>query len=80
MGTQNKNSDNRDSKIITVGHFATTPHKYYLIPWSEIARVMPSNMQSVFAVYLWKHKIKRSNDGVSSFTVSDFLKQFYLKK
>ena len=80
MGTQNQNSNNRDSKIITIGHFAQTPNKYYIIPWSEVSRVMPSNMQSVFAIYMWNNKVIRKKEGVSYDLVKEFLKQFYLKK
>lgn len=79
MGTKSEKTNNGNSGIITVGHFALMPHSFYVVPWTEVSRVMPRKMQSDFIVYMWKNNIKRKNDGIGDFIIEKFLKEYYGK-
>lgn len=78
MDTSSKETNNRDSKVVTIGHFAYITDIFKYIPWSEIQRVMPAKMRGDLLLYIWNHKIKKKAQGVLYDDVEQFLKEFYM--
>lgn len=78
MDTTPKETNNRDSKIITIGHFAYITDLFKYIPWSEIQRVMPPKMRGDLLLYIWNKKLKKKSQGVLYSDVEKFLKEFYM--